>query len=133
MDLRECLAAHDDSRELFEELRRVILHLGPVTERHSKSQVAYRGRRTFALAWAPGQYLGERGAPLVLSVVLPERDTEPRWKEVVEPRPGVFMHHLELHATSDIDDQLKGWLAGAYAAAQSSTPVPQAPVSESDD
>lgn len=118
MDLHGYLAAHEDSRELFDELRRVILQLGPVTETFSKSQVAYRGIRTFALVWTPGQYLGERGAPLVLSVALPERDADRRWKEVVEPRHGVFMHHLELRVTDDIDDQVQGWLSAAYAAAQ---------------
>ena len=81
-------------------------------------QVAFRRRRTFALAWAPGQYLGERCAPLVLSVVLPERDADPRWKEVVEPRPGVFMHHLELRVADNIDDQAKAWIKRAYDAAQ---------------
>jgi hypothetical protein len=55
---------------------------------------------------------------LVFSVVLPERDADPRWKEVVEPRPGVFMHHLELRAADDIDDQVKAWIARAYDAAQ---------------
>lgn len=118
MNLGEYLTEHDDSRTLFAELRRVILALGPVTEHESKSQVAYRGRRTFAVAWAPGQYLGERRAPLVLSLALPERDADPRWKEVVEPRPGVFMHHLELRSAGEIDDQVKGWISRAYAAAQ---------------
>lgn len=69
--------------------------------------MAFRGRRTFALAWAPGQYLGDRGAPLVLSLALPVHDADSRWEEVVEPRPGVFMHHLELRAVEEIDDQVK--------------------------
>lgn len=118
MDLEDYLAEHTDSRALFDELRRVILELGPLTEHSSKSQVAYRSHRTFAIAWAPGQYLGEHGAPLVISLVLPERDTDPRWKEVVEPRRGVFMYHLELRGTDEIDDQVRAWLSRAYIAAQ---------------
>lgn len=133
MDFGEYLAAHEDSRRILDALRPVILRLGPVTERYSTSQVAYRGRRTFALAWAPGQYLGEGRAPLVLSLVLPERDLDPRWKEVVEPRRGVFIHHLELHAVRDIDDQVERWLARAYAAARGSTPTPTAPAAEGDE
>ncbi len=74
MAFRDYLDEHDESLALFEQLRRAIVEIGPVDERESKSQVAFRRRRTFALAWAPGQYLGRRGAPLVLSVVLPERD-----------------------------------------------------------
>jgi Domain of unknown function (DUF5655) len=53
----------------------------------------------------------------VLTVVLPERDGDPRWKEVVEPRPGVFMHHLELRVADDIDDPVKSWIKRAYDAA----------------
>lgn len=117
MDLGDYLAAHEDSRELFEVLRSVILELGPVTERPSRSQVAFRNGRTFALVWAPGQYLGERGTPLALSLVFPERDTGQRWKEVVEPHRGLFLHHLELRTTDDIDDQVRAWLSRAYAAA----------------
>jgi hypothetical protein len=120
VDVRDHVAAHRGSRKPFEELRRVIMQLGPVSERYSKSQVAYRRRRTFALVWAPGQYLGERGAPLVLSLRLPEGDPDPRWKEVVEPRRGVFTHHLELRDTADIDDQVEAWLSNAYAVAQQS-------------
>lgn len=108
---------HGDSRALLEQLRQAIAEAGPFEERESKSQVAFRRRRTFALAWAPGQYLRERGAPLVLSLILPQRDTDPRWKEVVEPSPGVFMHHLELRVEGDIDDQARGWIKRAYDAA----------------
>ena len=83
----------------------------------SKSQVAFRRTRTVALAWTPGQYLGGRGAPLVLTVGFPGRDATPRWKEVVEPRRGWFVHHLELHAADDIDEQVKAWMRRAYEAA----------------
>jgi hypothetical protein len=118
MTFRDYLDEHHESRSLLEQLRRAIASLGPIEERESKSQVAFRRRRTFAIAWAPAQYLGARGAPLVLSVVLPERDADPRWKEVVEPRPGVFMHHLELRVADDIDGQAKEWIKRAYDAAQ---------------
>jgi hypothetical protein len=49
---------------------------------------------------------------------LPERDADVRWKEVVVPRPGVFMHLLELRVGDDIDDQAKAWIKRAYDAAQ---------------
>lgn len=118
MVFRDYIDEHEDSRALLEQLRRAMAGIGPIEERESRSQVAFRHRRTFALAWAPGQYLGERGAPLVLSVVLPERDVDPRWKEVVEPRPGVFMHHLELRVADDLDDQAQAWIKRAYDAAR---------------
>ncbi len=118
MAFRDYLDEHHESRALFDQLQRAIIEIGPVKVRASKSQVAFRRRRTFALAWAPGQYLGKRGAPLVLSVFLREHDNDSRWKEVVEPRPGVFTHHLELHVADDIDDQVKAWIKRAYDAAQ---------------
>jgi len=88
-----------------------------VAERLTKSQIAFRHRAAFAWVWAPGQYLGEGRAPLVVSVGLDHRDPSPRWKEVVEVRPGRFMHHLELWRPDDVDDEVVAWLAVAWAAA----------------
>lgn len=38
-----------------------------------------------------------------------------RWKEIVEPSQGRFMHHLELHGVGNIDDEVRRWLEEAYA------------------
>jgi hypothetical protein len=119
MALSDYLDEHEDSRRLLERVRQAIIETGLIEERETKSQVAFRRRRrTFALAWAPRQYVGERGAQLVLTVVLPERDAASRRKEVVEPHAGVFMHHLELRGVDDIDDQVKSWIKRAYDAAR---------------
>jgi hypothetical protein len=40
-----------------------------------------------------------------------------RWKEIVEPTPGRFMHHLELHVETDIDDEVRRWLVEGWSAA----------------
>jgi hypothetical protein len=53
----------------------------------------------------------------VLSVALPREVADPRWKEVVHPSPGVWMHHLELHSPAEVDDEVRAWLAEAYDAA----------------
>lgn len=45
------------------------------------------------------------------------RDLSPRWKEIVEPAPGRFAHHLELYAARDIDAEVKDWLRAAWEAA----------------
>lgn len=74
--------------------------------------------RPFAWVWRPGQYLHATVAPLVLTVALDHRDPSPRWKEIVEPRPGRFTHHLELHDRSDVDAQVIAWLNEARAAAR---------------
>jgi hypothetical protein len=53
----------------------------------------------------------------VLTVALRRRDTSPRWKEIVEPVPGRFTHHLELFTAAGIDDQVRTWLHEAWDAA----------------
>ncbi|SOC49542.1 hypothetical protein SAMN05660748_2270 [Blastococcus aggregatus] len=85
--------------------------------RASVSQVAFSRRRGFAYLWCPGRYLHRPTAEVVLSVVLGRRDTSPRWKEVVHPAPAHWMHHLEVHAPQDIDDEVAGWVRAAAAEA----------------
>ena len=103
---------------LFAHVRRAIDTLGPSSTRITKSQIAFRRRRAFAWVWCPGQYLRGRTAPLVLSVSLPQRDGSPRWKEIGEPAPGRFMHHLELYEPADIDHDVSIWLRHAWEFAQ---------------
>ncbi|MCP6341538.1 DUF5655 domain-containing protein, partial [Klebsiella pneumoniae] len=55
--------------------------------------------------------------PLVLSLALPHRLRSERFKEVVHPSPRVWMHHLELRGPGEVDDEVRGWLAEAWAAA----------------
>lgn len=102
-----------DSRPLFDELQRLIDENCPSEMKVSKSQVAFRRNKAFAWAWIPGRYLRGKVAPLVLSVSLPQRDPSPRWKEVVQPAPGRFMHHLELYSLTDLDEQVVEWLRAA--------------------
>jgi hypothetical protein len=42
------------------------------------------------------------------------RDPSPRWKQVVEPARGRFMHHLELTSAADIDHEVQSWLQAAW-------------------
>jgi hypothetical protein len=115
--LDEFFVGYDGSRPIFHALRAAIEAIGPVELRVSKSQIAFRRRVAFAWAWIPDKYLRGGHAPLVLSVSLRQRDDSPRWKEIVEPSPGRFMHHLELHSIADVDDEVRDWLAEALLAA----------------
>ena len=116
--LDEYLASKPASRQLLDALTELLARIGPAEVRVSKSQVAFRRRLAFAWAWCPGQYRQGRGAPLVLSIALRRRDPSSRWKQVVEPAPGRFMHHLELVQASDLDDQVRTWLQEAWDLAQ---------------
>lgn len=95
-------------------VRAVLAETVPdVTERTTRSQVAFRRRRGFAYLWRPGQYLRHPAAEVVLSLAFREELPSPRFKEVVHPAPTTWMHHLELHAVADLDDEVAGWLRRA--------------------
>lgn len=108
------------SRAIFDVARQRIDALNGVEMRVTKSQVAWRRRTAFAWAWIPEQYLTGHShlAPLVLSVALPRQDGSPRWKQIVEPRPGHFIHHLELRSAAELDDEVLAWLAEAWDSAE---------------
>lgn len=90
---------------------------GPSIMRRSRSQLAFRRRSTFAWIWVPRQYLGENAAPLVVSIVRHRQILSKRWKEVVSPRPGVFVHHMEVWRARDLDRIVRRWIADAWAEA----------------
>lgn len=117
MDIEAFFERYEASRPLFDALWAVVQGIGPADRRVTKSQIAFRRRGAFAWVWIPDRYLRGGHAPLVLSVSLRRRDDSPRWKEIVEPAPGRFMHHLELHDAGEIDDAVRGWLVEAWATA----------------
>ena len=117
MTLAAYFAGDGAARKLFDALSAIVEQIGPAQIQVTRSQVAFRRRKAFAWAWRPAQYLGGERAPLVLTLGFRHRDTSPRWKEIVEPRPGYFTHHLELHAVADLDDEVRAWLSEAWAAA----------------
>lgn len=118
MSVDEFFAPYPDSRPLFDRVRELILDIGPTSIRATKSQVAFRRRRGFAWAWIPARYLRGARPPLVLSISLGRHDRSRRWKQVVNPTPMRFMHHLELRSKADLDGQVRRWLEEAWNAAR---------------
>jgi len=115
ISLDEFFKGQPASRRIFIALVALIKAIGPAGISVSKSQIAFRREKPFAWTWMPGQYLkGRQMAPLVLSLSFPQADPSPRWKEVVEPARGRFMHHLELYTTDDLDEQVQVWLRTAW-------------------
>jgi len=114
MDLDEFFSGFIGSRLVFDALAECIEKLGPVELRVTKSQVAFYRRKAFAWAWIPARYLPHATAPLVLSLSFRQRDPSPRWKEIVEPAAGRFMHHLELYSPDQLDAELQAWLQEAF-------------------
>ena len=115
MTLDEFFAGREESRMVFEAVRDAVAQAGPADLRVSKSQVAFRRHIGFASVWLPDMYLRNSDVPLVLTVGLRRHDTSLRWKQVVEPAPGRFTHHLELRDPSDVDDEVRGWLREAWS------------------
>jgi hypothetical protein len=105
------------AQQLFATVREAVERLGEASIGVGTSQIAFRRGRTFAAVWRPARYLHGPAAPLVLTVFLPFRDGSPRWKEVVEPAPGRFTHHLELRRGADVDAEVEGWLRRGWEAA----------------
>jgi hypothetical protein len=116
-EIDEFFAGYDRSRRLFEVLLDAVEGAGSVELRVSRSQIALRRGKAFAWVWVPGRYLRGKTAPLVLTLAFRQCDPSPRWKEVVEPYPGRFTHHLELYSVDDIDEQVRDWLREAWLAA----------------
>jgi hypothetical protein len=118
MDFESLLERNETSKALLNSVQSIIEDIGEATMRTTKSQIAFRRKRNFAWVWIPAQYLQRAGlAPLVLTLSLPYRDPSPRWKEIVEPSPGVFTHHLELWDLQEVDAEVEIWLRKAWVQA----------------
>jgi hypothetical protein len=117
MDLDQFFTGYEHSRSLFDRLLIEIESLVPSAMRITKTQIAFSRRKSFAWLWIPEKHLHRKAAPVVLSLSFPQRDLSSRWKEIVEPYRGRFMHHLELFTSNDIDEQVRDWLRAAWEAA----------------
>lgn len=114
----EFLAGSELGLAVLQRLRVALATSHPdVTERVGRSQVAFRRRRGFAVLWRPGQYLRHPAAEVVLSIGMPHRLESERFKEVVQPAPRTWMHHLELRSVDDVDAEVVAWLRRAADAA----------------
>jgi hypothetical protein len=112
-DVERFFADHPSGLAVFERVSEAVAPAGPVTVRVSRSQVAFRRTRGFAFLWLPGMYLRGPGAEVVLSIALGREVASERWKQVVSPSPGSWMHHLEVGSPEDVDDEVAGWLLEA--------------------
>jgi hypothetical protein len=113
---KELFDGHPLGYQLYQAAEEVINGFGHVEQRATRSQVAFRARRGFAFVWRPGQYVSS-DVPAVLSIALPRKLQSPRIKSVVQVSNRVWIHHLELFAPDEIDDEVVAWLMEAFDAA----------------
>jgi Domain of unknown function (DUF5655) len=106
-----------DGLALFSAVQAAVESIGAFDLRVTTSQIAFRRGRGFAYVWRPSQYVTSE-IPAVLSIALPRRISSDRFKSIAHPSTRVWMHHLELSNSSQIDDEVRDWLAEAYANAR---------------
>ena len=102
----------------FRTVQALVGSIGPADVVVSKTQVAFRRRRGFAYVWAPGRWLRTPSAGAVLSIALTRCVESPRFKQVARPTRAIWMHHLEIRTPDDLDDEVRSWLAEAWADAE---------------
>ncbi len=98
---------------LYREVRDAVASVGEADVQVTKSQIAFRRRRGFAYVWRPDQYVNSE-VSAVLSIALSQEVRSRRFKSVAHPSANVWMHHIELHTASQIDGEVRRWLAEAY-------------------
>lgn len=114
-DVTKLFAGERLGLQIFEQIARIIDGLGESEIRVTRSQVSFRHVRTFTLV-GPSMYVASN-VPVVLSIAAPTRLRSNRFRQVVHPGPTTWMHHLELRDLSDIDEEVREWLADAWRAA----------------
>jgi hypothetical protein len=112
----ELFAGFPESLAICRRVQQAVSTIGDASVTVGKSQVSFRRRKGFPYVWRPGQYI-ESDVPAVLSIALPHEAESDRFKEVVHPSTNVWMHHIELHEPTQVDDQVRAWLAEAYMGA----------------
>jgi Domain of unknown function (DUF5655) len=82
---------------------------GPVTVNPTKSRISFQARMRFAGILAP------RKAFLLATFVLTRAIDSERLSKVEFIPPHYYVHYLRLRSPADVDDEVRGWLADAYA------------------
>jgi Domain of unknown function (DUF5655) len=95
-------------RGLFERLVAAARENGDVVVNATKSRVALQARMRFAGIERP------RKRYLVATFVLTRPVDSPRLMRVEHVPPYYYVHRLRVAGPSDIDGELRGWLAEAY-------------------
>lgn len=97
------------SAAVYEALLAVVAEFGPIEVRHRRSAVQIvrpDGAGVLAVFADPDG--------LVVTLVTDRRHASPRMLTSQQLSPGVWNQRLRLESVGDIDDEVRGWVAGAY-------------------
>lgn len=113
--MRDFFKDFPGTNELFDLVANYIDRLGKIETEVTKSQISFGAKRKFAWVWLPQKWI--KKAPqssIVLTIGLRRQINDQRIKEVKEPYPGRFVHHIVLHDKNEFDEAIQLWLKEAY-------------------
>lgn len=112
-----------EALRLFDAVRGYIESLDSVTIEPAKTQVSFGAVGKFAWVWLPQSWVKKRSeTSITLTFSLGRRVAHEKIAEVVEPRPGRWIHHVVIEEESDFDEDVRAWLREAYEAALGDAP-----------
>ena len=98
-------------RETFERLLDAVTALGPVTVLPEKTRIALHARMSFAALMPRQRWLDGH-------VVLARRLESARFRRIETFSPRNVVHAFRLAGPDQVDDEVRRWLAEAYAVGQ---------------
>jgi hypothetical protein len=113
-----CASLHDlehhfhgegpEIRRMFERVRTMVESIGPVRVLPEKTRIAFQVRMSFAQITPRKNWLDGH-------VVLARRLESPRFRTIQTFSPRNHLHAFRISRVDEIDDELRAWLAEAYA------------------
>ena len=107
---------HMEALPIYERLEEAIMTRIPNVKRKvAKTQITFANKRGFAfVSFNPCRRAKERPAVwMTVSFGLGYRKEAERVDVATEPYPGRWTHHVMVGSTSEIDEELLGWLKEA--------------------
>lgn len=117
-DLMMLFDGHPEELALYEAIEAAILdRFAGVRIKVAKTQISFKTNAGFAYVSLPR--MKERPAhSVILTLALEHEIKSPRILMAVEPYPRRWTHHLIIESPNQLDEELMGWLADAYAFSQ---------------
>ena|SRR5688572_21706165 len=100
--------------KLFQHVQHYIEGLGNIKMAVAKTQVSFGTKRKFAWVWLPQMWIKKQPEnSIVLTFALDRQVRDKRIKEIVEPTPGKWTHHVVIQDRADFDDKVRSWVLEA--------------------
>ena len=115
-DILLFFSQHMEALPLYEKLEeRILTEIPDVKVKAARTQISFSNKRGFAfVSFNPCRRAKERPAVwMTVSFGLGYRKEAERVDVATEPYPGRWTHHVMVVSTSEIDEELLGWLKEA--------------------